>query len=80
MKNGFKTTFFKKRKLLSLRNAPMSVLTYFPVSSIRLRDGSIFSYYHQVDLSKFQLHGDYSFLFSIIPILSVISVPPPFNL
>jgi hypothetical protein len=48
----------------------MSVLTYFPVSSIRLRDGSIPFYYHQVDPSNFRLvHGDYSFLFPIISIL-----------
>ena len=64
----FKMIFSKKRKSLVVKRCPMSVLTYFPVSSIRLRDGSIFSHYHQVDPSKSRLeHGNYSFLLSRIP-------------
>ena len=44
---------------LDVKCCPMSVLTYFPVSSIRLWDGSVFSYYHQVDPSKSRLeHGN----------------------
>ena len=66
---------------LFVKRRPMSVLTYFLVSSIRLWDESIF-YYHQVDPSKFQLeHGKFSF-YSRLFHLNVISesVPPPFNL
>jgi hypothetical protein len=79
-RNGFKMIFSKKRKLLVVKRCPMSVLTYnyFPVSSIRLRDGSIFSYYHQVDPSKFRFKHSPSVL--NYSNLSVISVPPPFNL
>ena len=71
----------KKHKLLVAKQCPMSDLIYFPFSSIQLQDGSIFSYCHQVALSKFQLeHGNFSFLFSIIPILVLFSMPPLFNL
>ena len=33
MKNEFKMTFFKERKSMLLRDASISVLTYFPVSN-----------------------------------------------
>lgn len=71
MKNGFKMIFSKKRKTLQVvKRCPMFVLTYLQGSSMRLRDGSIFSYCHQVDPTKSRLeHSNYSFLFSIIPIL-----------
>ena len=67
-KNEFKMIFSKKRTSLVVKRRPVS-LTKFLVSSIRLRDGSIFSSYHQVDPSKFRLEHGKFYLFSVIPIL-----------
>ena len=60
--------FSKKRESLVVKWRLFVLTSSFPALLIQLRDGSIFSYYHRVDLSKFRLeHGNCCYLLPVIP-------------